>query len=137
MNRTDLHQLAEARLREAEVLLNAGEWSGAYYLAGYAVECGLKACIAKQTGLHDFPDKDRAQKSYSHKLVELVKVAGLDASLDAEALANPLFRTNWMIAKRWNETARYAQWAATEAHALLNAINHPSEGVLLWLKNHW
>ncbi len=60
MNRIDLQQLARARLREAEALLNAGEWSGAYYLAGYAVECGLKACIAKLTGLARFPGEGSA-----------------------------------------------------------------------------
>jgi HEPN domain-containing protein len=31
------------------VLLEAGLYAGAYYLAGYAVECALKACIAKKT----------------------------------------------------------------------------------------
>jgi hypothetical protein len=31
LNRADLQQLAETRLREAKVLLDAGEWSGSYY----------------------------------------------------------------------------------------------------------
>ena len=35
------------RLREARALLGVRCWSGAYYLAGYAIECGLKACIIK------------------------------------------------------------------------------------------
>jgi len=137
VNRIDLQQLAEARLREAAALLNAGEWSGTYYLAGYAVECGLKACIAKLTGLHDFPDKSRVLKSYSHKLVELVDVADLEPRLDAEILKNPVFRTNWTIVRRWNETARYAQWTEPEARQLFDAINHPTDGVLSWVKSHW
>src|ERR1019366_8510670 len=49
MNRSDLHQLTEARVRESQALLAAGEAAGAYYVAGYAVDCALKACIAKQT----------------------------------------------------------------------------------------
>ena len=49
MNRADFQKLAEIRLEEAATLLNAGKFDGAYYLSGYAVECGLKACIAKQT----------------------------------------------------------------------------------------
>jgi hypothetical protein len=57
MNRTDFQQLAELRLREAEALLAAGLPDGAYHLAGYSVECALKACIAKRTQLHDFPEK--------------------------------------------------------------------------------
>ena len=58
MNRTDFQKLAEERIAEAKILLDAGKWSGAYYLAGYAVECALKACIAKMTKSEDFPDKD-------------------------------------------------------------------------------
>jgi HEPN domain-containing protein len=57
VNRTQLQQLAEERVRDAKALPNAGQWSGAYYLAGYAVECGLKACIAKLTNLNDSPTK--------------------------------------------------------------------------------
>jgi HEPN domain-containing protein len=54
MNRTDLQILAEDRLKDAEVLLAKGRFAAAYYLAGYAVECGLKACIAKLTKAEDF-----------------------------------------------------------------------------------
>jgi len=45
LNRPQLHQLAEDRVLDAKALLDAGRWSGAYYLAGYAIECGLKACV--------------------------------------------------------------------------------------------
>jgi HEPN domain-containing protein len=45
LSRTELQQLAEIRIAEANVLLANGMWDGTYYLAGYAVECGLKACI--------------------------------------------------------------------------------------------
>jgi len=42
MNRADFQQLADERISEAAVLLAASKFSGAYYLAGYAVECALK-----------------------------------------------------------------------------------------------
>ena len=58
MNRIDLQNLANERIAEAKILFDAGKWSGAYYLAGYAVECGLKACIAKLTKPDEFPDKN-------------------------------------------------------------------------------
>jgi hypothetical protein len=35
----------------------------AYYLAGYALECGLKACIAKLMNPDDFP-RERAAKDW-------------------------------------------------------------------------
>ena len=37
VSRTDFQQMADERLSEAKLLLDAGKWSGAYYLAGYAV----------------------------------------------------------------------------------------------------
>jgi hypothetical protein len=40
--------LAETRRREALALLKEKQWLGAFYLAGYAFECALKAVIAKQ-----------------------------------------------------------------------------------------
>jgi HEPN domain-containing protein len=43
LNRRDFQELALVRLNEAKVLLDAGHFDGAYYLAGYAVECALKA----------------------------------------------------------------------------------------------
>lgn len=57
MNRLDFQRLAELRLSESTALLAAGFPDGAYYLAGYAMECALKACIAKRTREYDFPEK--------------------------------------------------------------------------------
>lgn len=57
MDRKGLQELSNVRLKEAKALLKVGMADGAYYLAGYAVECALKACIAKETRRYDFPDK--------------------------------------------------------------------------------
>src|SRR6267154_1899434 len=70
----ELRQLAEDRILDAQVLLAGQRWSGAYYVAGYAVECGLKACIARLTAEHDFPPKVKfVQDCYTH---ELLKASG-------------------------------------------------------------
>ena len=47
LSRKELQALSGIRLREARALARLGMNDGAYYLAGYAVECALKACIAK------------------------------------------------------------------------------------------
>ncbi|MGP8244963.1 MAG: hypothetical protein ACLQVN_10650 [Bryobacteraceae bacterium] len=73
VNRKDLQLLARTRLAEAKALSGTGFPDGAYYLAGYAVECALKACIARGTRRHDFPDKGSVDASYTHKLKDLVK----------------------------------------------------------------
>ncbi len=49
MNRSDFRRLTEERVADAEILLANGRFNCAYYVAGYAVECALKACIAKRT----------------------------------------------------------------------------------------
>jgi len=77
MNRNDLKRLAKIRLTEAKTLLDNSNYDGAYYMSGYIVECGLKACFAKKTKKYDFPDKKATNKIYTHDLEELVKLAGL------------------------------------------------------------
>jgi len=94
VDRKDLQALSRIRAKEAKALLDAGLHDGAFYLAGYAVECALKACIAKKTSRHEFPDKDRVNKSYTHKLDELIKLAELEESHKAE-MKSASFRTDW------------------------------------------
>ena len=48
MYRSDFQKLAEDRIADAGALFEAHRYDAAYYLAGYAVECALKACIAKR-----------------------------------------------------------------------------------------
>ena len=110
---------------------------GAYYLAGYAAECGLKACIAKQTKKHDFPDKDTVNKSYTHDLTQLLKIAGLETRFDKDARGNPHLEVNWSIVKDWSENSRYQRISEREARDLLSAISDTKAGILVWLKQHW
>ena len=88
MNRLDLQNLALTRLEEVEVLLNNHQYSGAYYLSGYVIECALKACIAKQTQRGEFPDKKKANDCYTHELGKLINVAGLQKALEEEKKRN-------------------------------------------------
>ena len=137
MNRTQFQRLAGARGRDAEALLNAGQWPGAYYLAGYAVECALKACIAKLTNLHDFPDKDRVLRSYSHRIESLVEEAGFKVARDRDAVANAALGNNWATIKDWDEKSRYELWIESEARELFVAVTDPSDGVLPWIVVRW
>ena len=137
MNRTQLQELAEERVRDAEALLNSGRWSGAYYLAGYAIECGLKACIAKLTNQYDFPNKEVAQKSYTHKIETLVEVANLKLQRESDVAGNPSLGSNWQIVKDWAETTRYQSWTEQEARKLVSAVTDTTNGVLPWIRVHW
>jgi hypothetical protein len=136
LNRADLQQLAETRLREAKVLLDAGEWSGSYYLCGYSVECALKAVVAGQVNQGDFPDKKLADAVYTHDLVKLRGLAGLGDDVPRGQL-NPSQNVNWLVAKDWRESSRYETRSQTEARSLYEAVSDPMDGVLPWLRTHW
>lgn len=137
MNRADLRTMAEVRIREARVLLSRRCYDGAYYLTGYAVECALKACIAKKTKRYDFPEKRIVNDSYTHDLPQLIKVSGLQGSLDSEMRRDPVFEVNWAIVKDWNEGSRYTRHDAQAARSLIEAVTDRRHGVLRWLRRHW
>ena len=125
------------RLKEATALLKLGLLDGAYYLAGYAVECALKACIAKGTQRGEFPDRRKVESSHSHKLWDLVKVAGLEDAHLEQAGRDPDFRTNWDLVQSWSEQSRYRRHRSESAQALLGAVGDQRHGVISWIKLHW
>jgi hypothetical protein len=139
VNRAELRQLAEDRILDAQCLLAAGRWSGAYYLAGYAAECGLKACImarVEATGAI-FQDKKFSEKCWTHDLEALLELADLTAALNADTAANLVLSGNWIVAKAWNETSRYHQKTQPEAQRLYDAIAMSPDGVLPWIRIRW
>jgi hypothetical protein len=93
VNRKEFQALSRIRLREARALAKLGMHDGAYYLAGYSVECAIKACIAKATQRHDFPDKKKADLSYTHNLTGMLGVAKLQDALLKKLNAMLTFET--------------------------------------------
>ena len=137
MNRADLQFLAAERIRDAKTLLDGKRWSGAYYLAGYAVECALKACIARKTREFDFPDKLLANQSHTHDLERLLGLAGLRDVFEAEFGRDFMFAENWIDVTLWSEDSRYQPSGQAEAHAMLKAVGDPQNGILRCIKKHW
>jgi HEPN domain-containing protein len=138
MNRNHFQQLADVRIDEAAVLLAQGKIDGAYYLAGYAVECGLKACLARRTNQHDFPPKPKfIHDYYSHDIERLLKTADLTAQRDADAAADPDLEANWGMVKDWSEESRYERKTQAQAQQLIAAITDAAHGVLPWIKQRW
>ena len=138
MNRNDLQTLSRDRLADARVLLRSDRHAGAYYLAGYAVECALKACIARQTSRYDFPEKKLANDCHTHDLSRLVGIAGLKTRLESALAADSGFELNWAIVKDWSEEDRYnSTISAAEARDLYSAITARRTGIMSWLRNHW
>ncbi len=138
MNKSDLQTLTDTRVTDAKLLLDAGRFPAAYYLLGYAVECALKACIAKQIKEHDFPDKQLVLDSYTHNLEQLLRISGVKPQFDSRMKADKALEVNWTTVKDWTEAARYDNNVPeVRARDLLNAIIDPTSGVLTWLKTVW
>ena len=118
-------------------MLQLGLFDGAYYLAGYAVECALKACIAKETRRGEFPDRKTVESRHSHNLSQLIKVAGLDEAYLENAGKDPAFGNNWDFVVTWSEQSRYRRHRPEAAQALLAAVSDRRHGVIPWIKQQW
>lgn len=135
-NRREFQQLARMRLRDARVLLNNGNLEAAYYLTGLAIECAVKACIARNTKRHDFPPDQRALNDiYTHNLVKLVGAAKLESALDVDSKRNISLKNNWDVVKDWNINCRY-ETGGLNARDMYRAVAGRN-GVMQWLRQRW
>ncbi len=111
----DLQTVAKTRLEDARVLVAAGRFAGASYLAGYAVEAALKARICLTLGWLGFPETRREFEGYqslrTHNLEVLLRFAGVEAAVKAGNLPQ------WAVVLNWDPAARYAVAMTTEWEA--------------------
>lgn len=137
MDRRSFQEISKIRTHEARTLLDAGHYPGAYYLIGYAVECAIKACVAKQVKRYDFPDKNLANQAFTHNLEKLVGIAGLATDFENDRKAKPALDLNWAVVKDWSESTRYES-GITEAQARdLYSACTGRYGILPWIKKRW
>ncbi len=140
MNRLQWQQLAERWLIDAKSLLDDRRWSTAYYVAGYAVECGLKACVLARVAATPeviFDDRKFSEKCWTHSIRGLIDVAGLTAVLAADTAVNPRLTRNWSVAKEWRETSRYDTSTHWQAKKLYRSITDKANGVMSWIRVRW
>jgi HEPN domain-containing protein len=137
--RAIFQQLVQLRLDEAKSLLGNGQPSGAYYLAGYAIECGLKAVIAKQFRADEIPDRNLVNKVYTHDLTDPLRLAGLEPELQIAQQADSELDRRWSIIKNWSEQARYSIWTKDQAAAIIDAVDGDGRtgGLFQWLSARW
>ena len=138
LNRDKLRLLAEDRLKEAAVLLENGLWTGAYYLTGLAIECALKAYLARAVQQYDFPDKGFINRANTHELKVLVQLDGLLwEELQREVRTDAKLRGNWEAVLEWNDEYRYETVEERHAKSLYAATIEPSSGVMEWIRRSW
>jgi hypothetical protein len=140
--RAEWQQLAEDRILDARAHLVAGvdRWSAAFYLIGYAVECGLKSCVLARVAAHPeviYQDRKFLNDAWTHDFERLLIVAGSQADRDNDAAANLALYENWQRVKDWNEKSRYLQKTHVEAQGLFDAVTDPVDGVMPWIRARW
>ena len=142
VDRKKLQNLAELRLQDAKTLLDMKRWSGGYYLCGYVIECGLKACLLRHLGESASVFGDRQYLKdlggcWTHDLVKLVSLAGLDTDFKAICVSNLATGAFWSVTKDWKESSRYEEKTQAEAEVLYEAVSHDPDGVFRWIQLRW
>ncbi len=128
----DFEKLIDRRVAEAKLLLGSGEWDGAYYLIGYAVEYALKVVIIKNMITADcFPDKPLTEIYFGHNLERLKKAAGLETEMKNDENIEPI----WSTVANWSEQTRYLL-GKSEAVAQ-ELFDNVVFKVLPWIRARW
>jgi HEPN domain-containing protein len=140
--RKDFQKLAEDRLADARALFDARRFDASYYLAGYAVECALKAHIAKRGRHHQFPAAPETVRDiYSHDFNKLLKAADLAQAVEAAVKSDVKLGTYWAVVKDWTEKSRYDRTVRSvgkkKAQDMIEAVADPDHAALKCLKTDW
>lgn len=133
--RLDLIRLHQQWVDDARILLAAQRYAGAYHAGGIALECALKARIARFTQAEEFPDKKLAQEAWEHDPRRLLALGDLVRFMDGAPSA---VQTNWATVKDWKIDSRYTHTVnPATVGAFLDALDDATDGVITWLRNHF
>jgi hypothetical protein len=137
LKRADLQAIAQSKIDDAILLSANGRFSNAYYLSGYSVEIGLKACIAAQVSAETIPDKAFLRGVLNHQFPLLIGLAGLAGPLKEQQDKDAQFASYWAIVNEWSPDCRYETKDSMSAQLMVQSVSHPDSGVLKWIKAHW
>jgi len=114
----DLKSISKARLKDAQVLLRAKRFDGAFYLCGYGIEAALKARICRTLRWPDFPDSGSGFKGLqslkTHDLEILLRFSGIGAKVSASRLAEWSQVLNWDPEKRYQPIGKVTEQQASD-----------------------
>ncbi len=107
-------------------------------MAGLAVECALKAIIAKKTKQYEYPDKNLVSKYWTHELNKLAGHAGILNTIEAEKKVNPTFDSNWAQIIQWSIEDRYLlAKTKREAEDFYSAVASYKNGLMPLIRKEW
>lgn len=129
--------LARRRISESRALFRARQYSGAYYLAGYAVECSLKAAICKQFRHHTLPELKTVKNTFQHDPQNLLKHSNLADAFDQARRNDPDLGANWATIILWSEASRYVKQSRVNARDLIRAVDDGPSSFMQWMSTQW
>ena len=114
--RTVYEQTSRRMLNDARFLLKHGRWHSGVYLAGYAVECRLKAAVCQFISEEILPSELQ-----THDLWTLLVSAGLGETLQSNQQMKSYFD---FIESVWDVEIRYAAkpYRRNDAEKFLDAV---------------
>jgi HEPN domain-containing protein len=112
------------RRADARALFKARRCGGAVYMAGYVIECMLKAAILGRTGLLRLEAKHQ-----HHDLWRLIEAAGLRSTLER---FHDVRRTLGLLLMGWDVSIRYEgrRWTREDALRVVEATEYLRDWLL-------
>lgn len=130
---SDLIRIGRARLREARILHEAGQYAGSVYLAGFAVECALKFAICWTLGWRRLSGTFK-----THDLEALLLHSGLEKTLRSDPAMNETFgKITGLWSVEGDDSVRYQnprEFNRATSEGFLAWVAEPEEGFLPWLR---
>lgn len=113
MTEQELVVLASDRLEDSRVLLASNRFHGALYLAGYSMECALKARVCRFLGWSDYRVTGEYKSMRSHDFVFLLSYTGRESVMqDSDNQAD------WTTVRDWRPELRYSINPSVGEHSL-------------------
>lgn len=130
--RSEMSKAALHRRKDAGVLLAQHRFLGAMYLAGYAIECKLKAKLIYQLRVLTLEELE-------HKMGAALRIHNLEELASnlmgwKQALTQSKFKRNWSHVRVWSVTWRYDREVSDPAKA--EKFIASVDEVLKWLENN-
>jgi HEPN domain-containing protein len=107
ISKAQLVVLAESKLADAQLLLQAGRGDNAYYLAGYAIELMLKAILSTQFKNETLPDRALLRDLFVHDIEKLARSSKIDEDLKLALDMDERFNASWKTVLEWDPISRY------------------------------
>ena len=148
-SRSDLQTLTRQRLDEASTLLSLNFPDAAFYLAGYSIECALKAAVCKTLDQDNFykPDRSNRGNRYvqerifrefkTHNYNDLLVLSGLSAKFELARDDEPTLYLAWIEIEEAAWTEQYRYQLGTKSRQDVSNFIKAVEILIVWISNYW